>query len=152
MSTIKVNNITDEVGTGGPTFPQGFSVTGTLSATTLSGTLASSNLTGALPALDGSSLTGLSIEVARSNATAGYVKFSNGIIIQWDYWTYLHGTRSFPITFPNACLGFSYTQDCGWYENWNGYKVSTSQYYTRNVYKGTNASRAYHQSMMAIGY
>ena len=37
----------------------GVSITGTCTATTLSGSLASSNLTGALPALDGSALTGV---------------------------------------------------------------------------------------------
>ena len=37
----------------------GVNITGTCTATTLSGSLASSNLTGALPAIDGSALTGV---------------------------------------------------------------------------------------------
>jgi hypothetical protein len=83
---------------------------------------------------------------------AGYLTLSNGFIIQWDNWNYSHGYRNFPITYPNACLGFSYNQSSGWYENWNGYKVSNSQYYTSNVYAGLNASRATGQAMFSIGY
>ena len=84
--------------------------------------------------------------------SAGYLTLSNGFIFQWDNWNYSHGYRNFPITYPNACLGFSYNQASGWYENWNGYKVNISQYYTYNVYAGTNASRATYQAMFSIGY
>tara|TARA_R100000697_G_scaffold16072_1_gene22863 strand:+ start:739 stop:1602 length:864 start_codon:yes stop_codon:yes gene_type:complete len=54
----------------------GVSVTGTCTADTLSGSLASSNLTGALPAIDGSALTGISSgvtvqEEGSSLSTAG---------------------------------------------------------------------------------
>tara|TARA_R100001460_G_scaffold29336_1_gene58350 strand:- start:1798 stop:2406 length:609 start_codon:yes stop_codon:yes gene_type:complete len=49
----------------------GVSVTGTCAATTLSGSLASSNLTGALPAIDGSALTGLSASDATKMPLAG---------------------------------------------------------------------------------
>ena len=92
-------------------------------------------------------------ETARDvTGDAGYLTLSNGFIIQWDNWNYSHGYRSFPITYPNACLGFSYTQRSGWYENWHGYKVSNSQYYTANIYVGTNASRATYQAMFSIGY
>ena len=59
MSTMKVNNITNEAGNGGPTFPEGLTITGTLSATAFSGALAASNLTGALPAISGAALTNL---------------------------------------------------------------------------------------------
>ena len=92
-------------------------------------------------------------ETARDvTGDAGYLTLSNGFIFQWDNWNYSHGYRSFPITYPNACLGFSYTQRSGWYENWHGYKVSNSQYYTANIYVGTNASRATYQAMFSIGY
>jgi len=84
--------------------------------------------------------------------SAGYLTLSNGFIFQWDNWSYSHGYRNFPIAFPNACLGFSYTQRSGWYENWHGYKVSASQYYTANIYVGENASRATFQAMFSIGY
>jgi len=59
MSTMKVNNITNEAGTGGPTFSQGLTITGTLAATAFDGALAASNLTGALPAISGAALTNL---------------------------------------------------------------------------------------------
>ena len=49
----------------------GVSVTGTCAATTLSGSLASSNLTGALPAIDGSALTGVSATDATKMPLAG---------------------------------------------------------------------------------
>ena len=62
----------------------GVSVTGTCAATTLSGSLASSNLTGALPAIDGSALTGVGgggFEfVSKSEITSGtaaYIEFTN---------------------------------------------------------------------------
>ena len=83
---------------------------------------------------------------------AGYLTLSNGFIFQWDRWSFSHGTRNFPITFPNACLGFGYTQYSGWYENWNGYPLSNSQYTTNNTMVGTNASRANYQNMFSIGY
>ncbi len=156
MSTIKVNNITDEVGTGGPTFPQGLTITGTLSATTLIGTLASSNLTGALPALDGSALTNLPAagitQSARSNATNGYVTLSNGLIFQWNRWSSTHGTKNFPIAFPTICLGFAVAQNTGWYEAPCASVLSASQYETHNVRFGNNASRVWQANMYAIGY
>lgn len=79
MSTIKVDTITDEAGTGAPNFPQG--ATGV--ATTAQGALADSaiqpgdnltagDLTGALPAIDGSALTGISSHwVNLANVTLG---------------------------------------------------------------------------------
>tara|TARA_R110000822_G_scaffold57457_1_gene144446 strand:- start:1402 stop:2067 length:666 start_codon:yes stop_codon:yes gene_type:complete len=92
-------------------------------------------------------------ETARDvTGNAGYLKLSNGFIFQWDRWSFSHGSRNFPITFPNACLGFGYTQYSGWYENWNGYPTSTSAYYTSNIMVGTNASRANYQNMFSIGY
>tara|TARA_R110000796_G_scaffold72065_2_gene163307 strand:+ start:569 stop:1831 length:1263 start_codon:yes stop_codon:yes gene_type:complete len=54
FSTLQVDSITDEAGTGAPDFPNG--LTGSGSALT---SLTSANLTGALPAIDGSSLTGV---------------------------------------------------------------------------------------------
>jgi hypothetical protein len=73
MSTIKVDTITDEAGSGAPDFPNGMtgngssltglatSAQGALAATALqsSSSLAAANLTGALPAIDGSALTGV---------------------------------------------------------------------------------------------
>lgn len=92
-------------------------------------------------------------ETARDvTGSAGYLTLSNGFIFQWDNWNYSHGYRAFPITYPNACLGFGYTQYSGWYENWNGYPSGASGYTTNNTYVGNNASRATGQSMFSIGY
>lgn len=84
--------------------------------------------------------------------SAGYLKLSNGFIFQWDNWSGSHGSRNFPIAFPTACLGFSYTQYSGWYENWNGYPNGNTSFTTNNTYVGTNASRATGQSMFSIGH
>jgi hypothetical protein len=51
-------------------------------------TLSSSNLSGALPAIDGSALTGISGDViassiGTSNNTNGYIRFSNNLLINW---------------------------------------------------------------------
>jgi hypothetical protein len=73
MSTIKVDTITDEAGTGAPDFPQGMTgdgssltglataAQGALATTALqaSSSLPAANLTGTLPAIDGSALTGV---------------------------------------------------------------------------------------------
>lgn len=73
MSTIKVDTITDEVGSGAPDFPNGMTgsgasltgiataAQGALAATALqsSSSLPAANLTGTLPAIDGSALTGV---------------------------------------------------------------------------------------------
>tara|TARA_R110000764_G_scaffold51929_1_gene113293 strand:- start:612 stop:1265 length:654 start_codon:yes stop_codon:yes gene_type:complete len=92
MSTIRVDTITDEAGTGAPTFSQGATVTGTLAATTLTGTLTSSNLTGALPAIDGSALTGIEGTqtgvvnyYAASAAPTGFIKANGATISRTTY-------------------------------------------------------------------
>ena len=73
MSTIKVDTITDEAGSGAPDFPNGMTgngssltglataAQGALASTALqsSSSLAAANLTGTLPAIDGSALTGV---------------------------------------------------------------------------------------------
>jgi hypothetical protein len=82
MSTIKVDTITDEAGSGAPDFPNGLTgngssltglataAQGALAATALqsSSSLTAANLTGALPAIDGSALTGVG-----ASTTAGAV-------------------------------------------------------------------------------
>ena len=95
MSTIKVDAITDELGTGSPDFPNGITVNGsplTGLATAAQGaladsavqptdSLASANLTGALPAIDGSSLTGISSAPTTAQvltATAGLLNLIDG--------------------------------------------------------------------------
>jgi hypothetical protein len=82
MSTIKVDTITDEAGSGAPDFPNGMTgngssltglataAQGALAATALqsSSSLTAANLTGTLPAIDGSALTGVG-----ASTTAGAV-------------------------------------------------------------------------------
>ncbi len=71
---------------------------------TTSGTIPSSALTGALPAIDGSALTGISGDISASSVSAsnnsnGYIKFSNNLVIQWLRKSSV-GTQS--ITYPLA--------------------------------------------------
>ena len=98
MSTIKVDTITDEAGTGAPDFPNGMTgngssltglataAQGALADTALqsSSSLAAANLTGTLPAIDGSALTGIEgvpagvvIYQAANTAPTGFIK-ANG--------------------------------------------------------------------------
>ena len=60
MSRIRANQITNKTADGATTATNGFNVTGVCTATSFSGTVPSSSLSGALPALDGSALTGIS--------------------------------------------------------------------------------------------
>ena len=66
MSRIRANQITNQSADGAPTVQNGLVISGVTTSTTFSGSgasltnLPSAQLTGALPALDGSNLTGLS--------------------------------------------------------------------------------------------
>ena len=60
MSEIRVENIIGETGTDAVKFTKGINATGIITATSFSGTVPSSNLSGALPAISGANLTGLS--------------------------------------------------------------------------------------------
>jgi len=75
---------------------------------TSSSSLNAANLTGALPAIDGSALTGLAGAVESSTyATTGYVKLEDGLIINWFY-GYV-GTSNFTVTwaqtYPTTFIG-----------------------------------------------
>jgi len=71
MSTIKVDTITDEAGTGAPDFPNGIGVTGTVTATSFAGD--GSALTG-LP----STFTSVSVGTWTVSETAGVLLFATG--------------------------------------------------------------------------
>ena len=76
-----------------------------LSASSLtSGTIPDARFPATLPAVSGANLTGISSGgiVASSYSSAGYAKFSDGLIIQWGSGNSNAGI-GFPITFPNAC-------------------------------------------------
>ena len=66
MSRIRANTITNKAATGAPTFSNGAVVTGVCTATSFSGSganltsLPAGQLTGALPAISGANLTGIS--------------------------------------------------------------------------------------------
>ena len=60
MSAIRVENIIGETGTDAVKFTKGVNVTGVCTATSFTGSVAASQLTGALPAISGANLTGVS--------------------------------------------------------------------------------------------
>ena len=60
MSEIRVENIIGETGTDAVKFTKGINATGIVTATSFSGSIAASQLTGALPAISGANLTGVS--------------------------------------------------------------------------------------------
>ena len=60
MSEIRVENIIGETGTDAVKFTRGINATGIVTATSFSGSIAASQLTGALPAISGANLTGVS--------------------------------------------------------------------------------------------
>tara|TARA_B110000467_G_scaffold25763_2_gene23164 strand:+ start:1748 stop:2383 length:636 start_codon:yes stop_codon:yes gene_type:complete len=79
MSTIKVDTITDEAGSGAPNFPNG--MTGSAASLTA---IPAAQLTGTLPAIDGSALTGIAgtpagvvIYHAANTPPTGFIK-ANG--------------------------------------------------------------------------
>ena len=108
--------------------------------------LTSSKLSGALPAIDGSNLTGISIASAFSQNANGYITLSNGLIIQWGRVGSLanggNRTVSFPITFPNNCwsLAASWTvMTSGTHHSaFPDTSISTSSFGAHNVSGATN--------------
>ena len=75
MSRIRTNQITNQSADGAPTVQNGLVISGVTTSTTFSGSgasltnLPSAQLTGALPALDGSNLTGISAGTSLSGST-----------------------------------------------------------------------------------
>ena len=74
MSRIRTNLITNRMANGAPTVSNGLVISGVTTSTTFSGSgasltnLPSAQLTGALPALDGSNLTGITQTTINNNA------------------------------------------------------------------------------------
>tara|TARA_Y100000114_G_C11667934_1_gene282297 strand:+ start:148 stop:807 length:660 start_codon:yes stop_codon:yes gene_type:complete len=66
MSEIRVTNIIGETGVDAVNFTKGINTTGIITATSFSGTVPSSNLSGALPAISGANLTGLSAGITNA--------------------------------------------------------------------------------------
>tara|TARA_R100000353_G_scaffold89690_1_gene66324 strand:- start:272 stop:730 length:459 start_codon:yes stop_codon:yes gene_type:complete len=111
--------------------------------------ISSSKLSGALPAIDGSNLTGIVTGLtasAFSQNANGYITLSNGLIIQWGRVGALanggNRTVSFPITFPNNCwsLAASWTvMTSGTHHSaFPDTSISTSSFGAHNVSGATN--------------
>ena len=92
---LLVDNIVNRSGTGAPTLPNGAVVTGVCTATTFSGSganltnIPSAQLSGALPAIDGSNLTGISAGVVKA-AVRRYYGFAQTTNIGNAGWTQLN--------------------------------------------------------------
>ena len=111
--------------------------------------ISSSKLSGALPAIDGSNLTGIVTGLtasAFSQNANGYITLSNGLIIQWGRVGALanggNRTVSFPITFPNNCwsLAASWTvMTSGTHHSaFPDTSITTSSFGAHNVSGATN--------------
>ena len=78
MSQIKVDQITDELGTGSPSFPNG------VDAADLTGNVDAALLTGTLPAIDGSALTGVGGSTTAGDVgTYGFLGSNAGVNINF---------------------------------------------------------------------
>ena len=77
MSEIRVENIIGETGTDAVKFTKGINATGIVTATSFSGTVPSSNLSGALPAISGANLTGITAGLFSSYAIVTHEKANN---------------------------------------------------------------------------
>ena len=84
MSRIRANQITNQSADGAPTVQNGLVISGVTTSTTFSGSgasltnIPSAQLTGALPALDGSNLTGISAGTSLSGSTNNTVATVTG--------------------------------------------------------------------------
>ena len=116
-----------------------------------SGNFDASALSGTLPAVDGSSLTNLPASTgvtASSYASAGYTRFTDGLIVQWGSGNSNAGI-GFPITFPNACRQVTaVVEGTGFWdsENLQVGSFSTSSFQTKMQSKNRNTS------WIAVGY
>ena len=99
MSRIRANQITNKTADGAITATNGLNVTGVCTATSFSGTVPSSNLSGALPAIDGSALTGISgVSLSGStNNTVATVSGANALVGESNL-TFDSSTNKFAVT------------------------------------------------------
>ena len=117
MSEIRVDNIIGETGVDAVRFTKGVNVTGVVTATSFTGSGAASQLTGALPAISGANLTGISAGITMTDQWRVTANFNHGagtatITSNWEqndtYYTTLSGgsmTESSGIfTFPSTGL------------------------------------------------
>ena len=134
MSEIRVENIIGETGTDAVKFTKGINATGIVTATSFSGSVAASQLTGALPAISGANLTGISAGITMVdnwyvNSALNVGSGTNTITANWE-----RGTAA---AFGN--IGSAMTQSSGLFAF-----PSTGIYYCSingSFYRGTGNRR-----------
>ena len=133
----------------------GLTSSSALNATNLtSGTIPDARFPSALPAIDGSALTGISAgEITSSSyAATGYVVMNDGLVIQWgNLGNPTRGTiQYFATTFPTLCAAVMVTYNGAHVTNFNAAvvgSVTASYFYYNGSYSG-----AYNPRYIAIGY
>lgn len=99
------------------------------------------------------SISGLLQDSGFSKSTSGYMKFSNGFIIQWRDVEATKNTttaHSFPIAFPNACFGLAMNHRINSVndtDNMSVYNYNSTTFYVANGH-GSSASF----NIIAVGY
>ena len=88
MSEIRVENIIGETGTDAVKFTKGINATGIVTATSFSGSVAASQLTGALPAISGANLTGISADFVKLSNVASTTSVDSIVFQSLDTATY----------------------------------------------------------------
>ncbi len=116
------------------------------------GNAASSNYAssaGNADTLDGYHASSFLMDIANSLSTNGYIKLSDGLIIQWGF-AGTSSSTSFPIAFPSVCMNmiFQPVLETNLAPSYNQlYPTSVSRTgFTRNVYGSSNAR------FIAFGY
>jgi len=144
MSRVRADQYTNNAGTGSPLFTHGVRVTGVATATSFSGSgtnltsLPAAQLTGALPAIDGSNLTGIqsgvwtqidSQQISSSTsqvdvifgANAGITTAYAQVKVYYDVWLnsadklYVRGAHGFSGTFANDVKTTNYYWSGFWH-------------------------------------
>jgi hypothetical protein len=110
----------------------------TSGSVTLSPPAVAGSNTVTIPAATGNAL----LDVASSISTNGYVKLSNGLIIQWG--RSATGSDStavtFPIAFPTACLNVSVSYNADVASSSNAYSGKVRTYTTTGATFATNGA------------
>jgi len=117
------------------------------------------NVDGEGSGLDADLIRGLPADFSCDLSENGYTKLPNGLIIQWIKLTgtinnYNRFNINFPISFPNAVLGFGW-MEAGSQGNWLIIKFdtySTSGGYVALTTKNNSSDYAYQGFIIVIGY
>lgn len=90
--------------------------------------------------------------VAQSLTDNGYIKYANGLIIQWGNKI---GTNNFPIEFPHACLAIvagNRERQGAAVDNTFAYVIDRKTYYMNTKRSDMNAESWRPSTYYAIGY